>query len=58
MREECKDGQEIVRPEKVLVWRHMKASSGKVEIGVEMENSTAIEDGANMHKQEERKQGA
>src|SRR5213075_209410 len=38
MREECKDGEKVVRREEELIRRHVKASSGEIEVGVEIEN--------------------
>ena len=58
MREQCKDGEKVVRREEELVRRHVKASSGEIEVCVEIENSTTVQNCSNMHKQEERKQGS
>lgn len=54
MREECKDSEKIVWPKEKLVRRHVKASSGEVEVRIEIENGTPVQNCSNMHKQEER----
>ncbi len=42
MREERKDGEKVVRREEELIRRHVKASSGEIEVCVEMENGTTV----------------
>jgi hypothetical protein len=58
MREKCKDSEEIIWPEKVLIWRDIGASGSEVEVSVEVEYGTAIKHCSDMYKQEERKDGA
>ena len=42
MREERKDGEKVVRREEELIRRHVKASSGEIEVCVEIENGTTV----------------
>ena len=58
MREQCKDTEKVVRREEELVRRHVKTGSGEVEVCVEIEKSSTIENCANVYEQEERQHRA
>ena len=58
MREQCKDTKKVVWREEELVRWHVKTGSGEVEVCVEIENSSTIQNCTNVYEQEERQHRA